>query len=72
MRYSSGSTSVLDIENREDRRWTVTTTVLHFLLMVAVIVTVDVLFLRNRFWIRLFTNIGVVALFLVLYLVVVR
>lgn len=49
-----------------------TTTVLYFLLMVAVIVTVDVLFLRNRFWIRLFTNIGVVAVFLVFYLVVVR
>jgi hypothetical protein len=50
----------------------VTTAVLYFLLMVAVIVTVDVLFLRNRFWIRLFTNIGVVVVFLVFYLVVVR
>ncbi len=35
-------------------------------------VTVDVLFLRNRFWVRLFTNIGIVALFLIFYLVVVR
>jgi hypothetical protein len=50
----------------------VTTAVLYFLLMVAIIVTVDVLFLRNRFWIRLFTNIGIVAVFLVLYMVVVR
>ena len=48
------------------------TTVLYLLLMVAVVVTVDVLFLRHRFWVRLFTNIGIVAVFLVFYLVVVR
>ena len=49
-----------------------TTTVLYFLLMVAIIVIADVLFLRNRFWTRLFANIGIVAVFLVFYLIVLR
>jgi hypothetical protein len=47
-------------------------TVLYLLLMVAVVATVDVRFLRHRFWIRLFTNIGIVAVFLVFYLAVLR
>ena len=49
-----------------------TTTVLYILLMVAIIVTVDVLFLRNRFWRRLVVNIGIVTLFLAFYLIVLR
>jgi uncharacterized protein (DUF983 family) len=38
------------------------------LTMIAVIVGVDVLFLRHRFWARLWVNIGVVAVFAVAYL----
>lgn len=33
------------------------------LLMIAIIVGVDVAFLRNRPWVRLATNIGIVAAF---------
>jgi hypothetical protein len=40
--------------------------------MVIVIVVVDVLFLRDRFWPRLVVNIGVVALAAVVYLTVLR
>ena len=38
-------------------------------LMVALIVGVDVLFLRHRFWPRLLTNIGIVAVSAAVYLV---
>ena len=48
------------------------TAVLYLLLMVAVIVTVDLLFLRNRFWTRLIVNLGIVLVFLVFYLVFLR
>jgi len=41
---------------------------LYVLLMVAVIVGVDFLFLRNRFWERLMVNIGIVLIFAALYL----
>jgi len=36
--------------------------------MVAVIVLVDVLFFKNRFWERLAANIGIVLVFLAFYL----
>jgi hypothetical protein len=42
--------------------------VIYVLVMVAVIVGVDVLFLRNQFWPRLISNIGIVAVFLTCYL----
>ena len=42
--------------------------VLYVLLMVAVIVGVDFLFLRNRFWERLIVNIGIVLVFGAFYL----
>ena len=41
---------------------------LYLALMVAVIVGVDFAFLRNRFWERLFVNIGIVLLFVAFYL----
>jgi hypothetical protein len=44
-------------------------TVLYVLAMVAIIVGVDVVFLRHLFWPRLLTNIGIVLVFLVIYLV---
>jgi hypothetical protein len=37
--------------------------VLYVLAMVAIIVSVDVLFLRHQFGLRLITNIGIVLLF---------
>jgi hypothetical protein len=39
------------------------------LAMVAIIVGVDVVFLRHLFWPRLLTNIGIVLVFIVVYLV---
>jgi hypothetical protein len=38
-------------------------TVLYAVLMAAVIVAVDVLFFKNRFWPRLAVNIGIVLVF---------
>jgi hypothetical protein len=42
--------------------------VLYVLAMAAVIVGVDVLFFRNRFWERLAVNIGIVLVFVAVYL----
>jgi hypothetical protein len=42
--------------------------VLYLLAMVAIIVAVDVLFLRHQLWIRLITNIGIVVVFVAFYL----
>jgi hypothetical protein len=36
--------------------------------MIAVVVSVDVLFFKNRFWERLMANIGIVLVFLAFYL----
>jgi hypothetical protein len=41
--------------------------VLYVLVLVAVVVGVDVLFLRHRFWARLLVNVGIVAVFAALY-----
>ena len=41
---------------------------LYVLAMVAVIVGVDVLFFRNRFWERLMVNVGIVLVFAAFYL----
>ncbi|MBN9604296.1 MAG: hypothetical protein J0G33_15350 [Afipia felis] len=40
--------------------------------MVAVIVGVDIMFLRNRFWERLMANVSIVLVFAALYLVFFR
>jgi len=42
--------------------------VLYVLAMVVVIVGVDVLFFRNRFWERLLVNVGIVLVFGAFYL----
>jgi hypothetical protein len=39
-------------------------TALYVLVMIALIVGLDVMFLRNHFWARLATNVGIVAVFL--------
>ena len=41
---------------------------LYIILMVAAIVGVDFLFFRDRFWIRLMANIGIVMVFGAFYL----
>jgi hypothetical protein len=42
--------------------------VLYLVAMVAVIVGVDFVFFRNRFWERLIVNIGIVVVFAAFYL----
>ena len=41
--------------------------VLYVLALVAVVVCVDVLFLRHQFWWRLITNVGIVLVFVAFY-----
>jgi hypothetical protein len=43
------------------------TTVLYMLLLIAIVVAVDFLFFRNRFWERLTVNIGIVLVFAAFY-----
>jgi hypothetical protein len=42
--------------------------VLFALIMIAVVVSVDLLFFKNRFWERLIVNIGIVLVFVAFYL----
>ncbi len=42
--------------------------VLYVVLMAAIIIAVDVLFFRNRFWARLIVNIGIFLVFAAFYL----
>ena len=44
------------------------TVVLYVVLLAAVVVGVDFLFFRNRFWERLMVNIGIVLVFAAFYL----
>jgi hypothetical protein len=46
--------------------------VLYVLAMVAVIVGVDFVFLRNRFWARLTVNVGIVVVFVAFYWIFLR
>jgi len=41
--------------------------VLYVLAMVGIVVGVDVLFLRDQFWLRLITNVGIVLVFVAVY-----
>jgi hypothetical protein len=41
---------------------------LYVLALVAVVVSVDVLFFRHRFWERLMANVGIVLVFVAFYL----
>ena len=42
--------------------------VLYIVVLIAVIVSVDLLFFRNQFWERLIANIGIVLVFAAFYL----
>ena len=48
------------------------TIVLYVAVMAIMIVGVDVAFLRNRLWMRLAVNVGIVAAFAVFYFAVLR
>jgi membrane protein implicated in regulation of membrane protease activity len=41
--------------------------VLYVLAMIAVVVSVDILFFRNQFWERLIVNVGIVLVFVAFY-----
>lgn len=41
---------------------------LYVIAMIAIIVSVDFLFLRHHFWVRLIVNIGIALVFVVFYL----
>lgn len=45
---------------------------LYILAMIAIIVSVDFLFLRKRLWERLIVNIGIVIVFAAFYLIVLK
>ena len=42
--------------------------VLYIVVMIVVVVSVDLLFFKNRFWERLIVNIGIVLVFAAFYL----
>ena len=42
--------------------------VLYILVLITVVVSVDLLFFKNRFWERLIVNIGIVLVFAAFYL----
>jgi len=42
--------------------------VLYIVVLIAVVVSVDLLFFQNRFWERLIVNIGIVVVFAAFYL----
>lgn len=44
------------------------TTGLYIVALIAVIIAVDVIFFRGRFWARLLVNIGIVLVFTAFYL----
>ena len=44
-----------------------TSTALYIALMAAIIVAVDLLFFKNRFWSRLTVNVGIVLVFAAFY-----
>jgi len=41
--------------------------VLYIVMLIAVVVSVDILFFKNRFWERLIVNIGIVLVFVAFY-----
>jgi hypothetical protein len=41
--------------------------IVYVVVMIAIIVGIDLLFFKNRFWERLLTNIGIVLVFVAFY-----
>jgi Mn2+/Fe2+ NRAMP family transporter len=46
----------------------ITVVALYIVVMIAAVVSVDLLFFKNRFWERLIVNIGIVLVFAAFYL----
>lgn len=46
--------------------------VLYLIVMIAIIIAIDVLFLKNRFWPRLGVNVLIVVIFALVYFSIVR
>ena len=49
-----------------------TSVVLYIAVLIAVVVSVDLLFFKNRFWERLMVNIGIILVFAAFYLRLLR
>jgi hypothetical protein len=56
------------LPGRNERMGRTAAPALSLIAMVGLIVVVDVLFLREHFWLRLGVNVGIVAAFAALYL----
>jgi hypothetical protein len=55
------------VERKDGRMGRHVAVVLYVLALIAVVVGVDVLFFRNRFWERLMVNVGLVLVFAAFY-----
>ena len=64
-KYGNATVLILDRAIEMTRN---TYMVLYGLMLIIVVVSVDLLFFRNRFWERLMANIGIVFLFAACYL----
>jgi protein-S-isoprenylcysteine O-methyltransferase Ste14 len=62
---ASGSVEIFEREIDMTRNMSV---VLYIVVLIAVVVSVDVLFFKNRVWERLIVNIGIVLVFAAFYL----
>ncbi len=60
--------TIVDIFERMIEMPRNTYVVLYIVLLIAVVVSVDLLFFKNRFWERLIVNIGIVLVFAAFYL----
>lgn len=75
MRYSAGRAetaskgqAAVDICEREIEMTRNMFVVLYIVVLIAVVVSVDLLFFKNLFWERLIVNIGIVVVFAAFYL----
>ena len=59
---------LLNIFEREIEMTRNMSVVLYIVVLIAVVVSVDLLFFKNRFWERLIVNIGIVLVFAAFYL----
>jgi hypothetical protein len=69
LRHAGGKlTTAVDIFEREIEMTRNMSVVLYVVVLIAVVVGVDLLFFRHRFWERLIANIGIVMVFAAFYL----
>jgi len=60
--------AAVDIFEREIEMTRNMSVVLYIVVLIAVVVSVDLLFFKHRFWERLIVNIGIVLVFTAFYL----